>query len=249
MTDHVLISDDRPIRVVRLNRPAKKNALTYAMYEALATALDQAAVAKTVRCVVVAGHPTAFCAGADLEDFLHDAKQMEGSRPQVMHFLHRLAHGNKPLVAAVQGVAIGIGVTMLLHFDYVVAADDAKFSTPFAHLGIVPEAASSLLVPRLMGHRRAFEFLVMGDAIDAAEAKSLGLINEVVTAAAVEEAAMTVARHISRLPPDALASRRLIRGSTAEIVKRIDEEAEVFKIRLKSPEAMAAFEAFLARKG
>lgn len=250
MTDHVIISDDGPIRTVRLNRPAKKNALTDAMYETLANALDNAAVAKNIRCVVVAGGPTAFCAGGDLQDFLHAAKQMDGLRPQVMHFLHRLAHGNKPLVAAVQGVAIGIGTTMLLHFDYVVAATDARFSTPFANLGLVPEAASSLLIPRLLGRRRAFEFLVMGQPIDAAEAKVVGLINKVVDAADVEEEAMKAARHIAALPPDALAaSRRLIRGNTAELVRRIDEEAEVFKMRLRSPEAQAAFESFLARKG
>jgi enoyl-CoA hydratase/carnithine racemase len=250
MTDHIIVSDEGPIRTVRLNRPAKKNALTDAMYEALANALDNAAVEKNIRCVVIAGGPTAFCAGGDLEDFLHAAQQMDGLRPQVMHFLHRLAHGNKPLVAAVQGVAIGIGTTMLLHCDFVVAATDARFSTPFAHLGLVPEAASSLLVPRLMGRRRAFEFLVMGRPLDAATAQSLGLINKVVAAADVEAEAMKAAREISALPPDALAaSRRLIRGSTAELVRRIDEEAEVFKIRLKSPEARAAFEAFLGRKG
>jgi enoyl-CoA hydratase/carnithine racemase len=250
MTDHIIVSDDGPIRLVRMNRPAKKNALTDAMYEALANALDNAAVAKTIRCVVIAGGPSAFCAGGDLQDFLHAAEQMDGLRPQVMHFLHRLAHANKPMVAAVNGVAIGIGTTMLLHCDVVIAGTDARFQTPFANLGLVPEAASSLLVPRLMGRRRAFEFLVMGRSLDAAAAQALGLINKVVAPAEVEAEAMKTAQEIAALPPDALAaSRRLIRGSTAEIVRRIDEEAEVFKTRLKSPEARAAFEAFLGRKG
>ncbi len=249
MTDHVIISDDGPIRIVRLNRPAKKNALTDAMYETLGNALNNAAVARNILCVVITGGPTDFCAGSDLEDFLHAAKQMDGLRPQVTHFLHRLAHANKPLVGAVQGVAIGIGSTMLLHFDYVVAATDARFSTPFVRLGLVPEAASSRIVPQLMGRRRAFEFLVMGNPLDAAEAKTLGLVNKVVAADDVEAEAMKAARHIVALPPDAVAaSRRLIRGSTADLVRRIDEEAEIFKTRLTSPEALAAFEAFLARK-
>jgi enoyl-CoA hydratase/carnithine racemase len=250
MTEHVLISDHGPIRLVRLNRPAKKNALTDAMYETLAEALENAAVSKKVHCVVITGGPVAFSAGGDLQDFLHAAQQMEGLRPQALRFLHRLAHAGKPLVAAVQGVAIGIGTTMLLHCDYVVAATDARFSTPFANLGLVPEAASSLLMPRLMGTRRAFELLVLGRPLDAAAAHAVGLVNTVVPAAEVEAVAMKVAHEIAALPTEALAaSRRLIRGSTAEIVRRIDEEAEIFKQRLNSAEAKAAFEAFLNRKG
>ena len=250
MTDHVIVSDNGPIRLVRLNRPAKKNALTDAMYETIAEALENAAVSRNILCVVITGGPVAFTAGGDLQDFLHAAQQMDGLRPQVARFLHRLAHAGKPLVAAVQGVAIGIGTTLLLHCDYVVAASDAHFATPFVNLGLVPEAASSLLMPRLMGSRRAFELLVMGRPLDAAAAKAVGLVNAVVPAAEVEAAAMKVAHEIAALPAEAVAaSRRLIRGSTAEIVKRIDEEAEIFKRRLKSPEAKSAFEAFLTRKG
>jgi len=171
-------------------------------------------------------------------------------RPQAMRFLHRIAHAGKPLVAAVQGVAVGIGTTLLLHCDYVVAAIDARFSTPFVNLGLVPEAGSSLLMPRLMGTRRAFELLVMGHPFDADEAKALGLVNAVVPAGEVEPEAMKAARLIAALPAEAVAaSRRLIRGSTAEIVRRIDEESEIFKQRLKSSEAKAAFEAFFSRKG
>jgi enoyl-CoA hydratase/carnithine racemase len=249
MTDHVIVTDDGPIRILRLNRPAKKNALTDQMYETLAESLENAAVSKTVRCVVITGGSTAFTAGGDLQDFLH-AAQHEGLRPQVMRFLHRLPHAGKPLVAAVQGVAIGIGTTMLMHCDYVVAAIDARFSTPFANLGLVPEAGSSLLMPRLMGTRRAFELLVMGRPLDADEAKTLGLVNAVVPAGEVEPEAIKAARMIAALPAEAVAAaRRLIRGPTAESVKRIDEEAEIFRMRVKSAEAKAAFEAFLSRKG
>jgi enoyl-CoA hydratase/carnithine racemase len=250
MTDHVIVTDDGPIRILRLNRPDKRNALTDQMYETLAESLENAAVSKSIRCVVIAGGPAAFCAGGDLADFLYAARSMEGLRPQAMRFLHRLAHAGKPLVAAVQGAAIGIGTTMLLHCDYVVAAIDARFSTPFANLGLVPEAGSSLLMPRLMGNRRAFELLVMGHPLDADEAKAVGLVNAVVPAGEVEPEALKAARQIAALPAEALAaSRRLIRGPTAEVVKRIDEEAEIFKQRLKSDEAKAAFEAFLTRKG
>jgi len=250
MTGHVIVTDDGPIRILRLNRPDKKNALTDAMYETLSEALENAAVSKTIRCVVITGGSTAFTAGADLQDFLRAAQHMEGLRPQAMRFLHRIAHAGKPLVAAVQGVAVGIGTTLLLHCDYVVAAIDARFSTPFVNLGLVPEAGSSLLMPRLMGTRRAFELLVMGHPFDADEAKALGLVNAVVPAGEVEPEAMKAARLIAALPAEAVAaSRRLIRGSTAEIVRRIDEEAELFKRRLKSEEAKAAFEAFFSRKG
>jgi enoyl-CoA hydratase/carnithine racemase len=250
MSGHVIVTDDGPIRILRLNRPEKKNALTDAMYDTLSDALENAAVSKAIRCVVIAGGPAAFTAGADLQDFLHAAQHKEGLRPQAMRFLHRIAHAGKPLVAAVEGVAVGIGTTLLLHCDYVVAAIDARFSTPFVNLGLVPEAGSSLLMPRLMGTRRAFELLVMGHPLDADEAKTVGLVNAVVPSGEVEPEALKAARQIAALPAEAVAaSRRLIRGSAAEIVRRIDEEAEIFKRRLKSDEAKAAFEAFFSRKG
>jgi enoyl-CoA hydratase/carnithine racemase len=248
MTEHVIVTDDGPIRLVRLNRPAKKNALTGDMYDALTAALESAAEGD-IRCVVLAGGPDAFCAGADLQDF-RDAAQHDGLRPQAKRFLHCLAEAGKPLVAAVQGIAVGIGTTMLLHCDYVVAADDARFTTPFVHLGLVPEAGSSLLGPRLMGTRRAFELLVMGRPFDATTAKSVGLVNAVVAATEVEAEAMKAAREIAALPAEAVAiSRRMIRGSTNEIVRRIDEEVEIYRTRLQSPEARAAFAAFFARRG
>jgi enoyl-CoA hydratase/carnithine racemase len=248
-TSPVTVTDDGPLRLLRLNRPEKKNALTDAMYDTLSDALENAAVTKAIRCVMIAGSPDVFTAGADLQDFLR-AAHGDGMRPHAVRFLHRLAHAGKPLVAAVEGVAVGVGTTMLLHCDYVVAAADARFSAPFVHLGLVPEAASSLLMPRLMGSRRAFEVLVMGRPFSAADAKAVGLVNEVVPAGEVETAALKAARQIAALPAEAVAAaRRLIRGSTAEVVRRIDEEADLFRQRLKSEEAKAAFEAFFSRKG
>jgi len=160
-----------------------------------------------------------------------------------------LARCETPLVAVVRGNAVGVGTTMLMHCDHVVAGSDARFSTPFVGLGLMPEAASSLIAPRLMGQARAFSLLVMGRPLSADEAKAAGLINTVVAPDAVEAEAMKAAREIAALPPQGvLASRRLLRGKPDEIVARIDEEAELFKTRLQSAEARTAFEAFLTRK-
>jgi enoyl-CoA hydratase/carnithine racemase len=249
VTDQVVVADDGPVRLLRLNRPEKKNALTDVMYDRMSDALESAAASAAVRCMVIAGGPTAFTAGADLNDFQRAARG-EGLRPQAVRFLHALAASGKPLVAAVEGVAVGVGMTLLLHCDYVAAAEDARFQTPFVHLGLVPEAASSLLMPRLMGPRRAFELLVMARPFGAADAKAAGIVNEVVPPGEAEAAALKAARHIATLPAEAVAlSRRLIRGDVAEVGKRIDEEAELFRQRLKSDEARAAFEAFFSRKG
>jgi enoyl-CoA hydratase/carnithine racemase len=249
-TDHLIVADDGPVRILRLNRPDKKNALTDAMYDALSDALDGAAADAAIRSVVIAGGPAAFTAGADLNDFLRAARGDDGLRNQAIRFLHTIAASGKPVIAAVEGVAVGIGTTLLLHCDYAVAADNARFQTPFVHLGLVPEAASSLLMPRLMGPRRAFELLVMARPFGAADAKAVGLVNEVVPAGEAEAAALKAARHVATLPAEAVAlSRRLIRGPVAETVARIDEEAALFRQRLKSDEAKVALEAFFSRKG
>jgi len=249
MPDLVLVTDDGPVRTVRMNRPEKKNALTVPMYAALVDALAGAGASAATRVIVIAGAPGAFCAGNDLQDFLNATQNAEGLAPPLIGFLYALARAEKPLVAAVSGLAVGIGTTMLLHCDHVVAASDARFSTPFVHLGLVPEAASSLLAPRRMGHARAFSLLAMGRPLDAAGALAAGLVNTVVAPGEVEAEAMQAAREIAALPAQALAAtRRLLRGSPDEVIRRIDEEAAEFKRRLASPEAKAAFEAFLARK-
>jgi enoyl-CoA hydratase/carnithine racemase len=167
----------------------------------------------------------------------------------IVRFLHALARNRKPVVAAVAGNAVGIGTTMLLHCDYVVAAENAVLSTPFVALGLAPEAGSSLLGPRLMGTARAFELLVMGHPLDAQAAKAAGIVNAVVSAAELESAALDAARRIAALPPQGvLAARVLLRGSAEEIVARIDAEVEVFRERLASPEAREAFQKFFSRK-
>ncbi|HLH87581.1 MAG TPA: crotonase/enoyl-CoA hydratase family protein [Xanthobacteraceae bacterium] len=249
MSDLVLVTDDGPIRTVRMNRPEKKNALTLPMYAALVAALDGAAVSAATRVVVIAGAPGAFCAGNDLQDFLDATRSAEGLAPPLVAFLYALARAEKPLVAAVGGLAVGIGTTMLLHCDHVVAGSDARLVTPFAQLGLVPEAGSSLLGPRRLGHARAFALLAMGRALDAAAALAAGLVNTVVAPDQVDAEAMKAAREIAALPAQALAAtRRLLRGAPEETIRRIDEEVAEFKRRLASPEAKAAFEAFLARR-
>ncbi len=185
MTDEIVTTQANGVWTIRMNRPEKKNALTQPMYAAMTQALSQAEANDAIRCIVLVGGPGAFCAGSDISDF---QKRAEGGlKPVTVDFLHALAGNPKPLLAAVDGLAIGIGTTMLLHCDYVVAAAGATFATPFTKLGLIPEAASSLLGPMRMGHARAFALLVMGRPMSAEEAKAAGLINSVVDPAALEE--------------------------------------------------------------
>lgn len=244
----ILITDDGPVRVIRMNRPEKKNALTLAMYDVMAEAVESAGGDANIRCIVIAGHESTFCAGNDLNDFVAMA-QGGGLGAPILRFLHALARCDIPLVAAVNGVAVGVGATMLLHCDQVIAGETATLSTPFVGLGLVPEAASSLIAPRLMGHARAFSLLVMGKKLSASEAKEAGIVNAVVAVDAVDAEALTIARATAALPAEGVKiARRLMRGSPEEIDARIDEEAEAFKKRLGSAEAQAAFAAFFSRK-
>lgn len=244
----ILISNEGPVRKIRMNRPEKKNALTLAMYEAMAAAIEDAGTDTSVRCLLIAGAPDIFCAGNDLNDFVAMARTGALGTP-IVRFLHALARCEKPLVAVVSGAAVGIGTTMLLHCDQVIASDSAVLLTPFVSLGLLPEAGSSLIAPRLMGHARAFSLLVMGKSLSAEAAKSVGIINAIVPAAELNAQSLAAARDIAALPAESVsAARRLMRGNVEEIVARIDEEVEAFKTRLASPEAKAALAMFLNRK-
>lgn len=247
MNEPVIVTDDSGVRTVRMNRPEKKNALTQAMYGDMTHALREADADDSIRCVMLAGAPGAFCAGNDIADFLQAAQG--GSDLRALGFIEEIARNQTPKVAAVNGVAIGVGTTMLLHCDHVVAGADATFSTPFLKLGLPPEAASTLLAPMRMGYARAFSLLAMGRPLSAAEAKDAGIVNTVVDAAEVDAAALNAAREIAALPPKALAvTRGLMRGQIDEIIKRLELESRHFKDLLQSDEARAAFQAFLARK-
>ncbi len=249
MTDHVIVDRDGAVCVVTMNRPDKKNALTQAMYRAMCDAINGAEADPAIRCILVRGLPGAFTAGNDLDDFLK-ASQSSGPRiSAALDFLRLLVTCGKPLVAAVDGLAVGIGTTMLFHFDFVAASTRAVFSTPFMRLGLVPEGGSSLLAPRTMGHHRAFSMLVMGRPVSAAEAHAAGFVSAVADPADVDAAAGQAAQEIAALPPEAMAiSRRLLRPAPEETLRAIDQEAHHFAERMRSPEAIAAFTNFLARK-
>jgi enoyl-CoA hydratase/carnithine racemase len=251
MTGHVIVTDEDAIRVITLRRPEKRNAITQDMYRAISEAIDTAQTNPEVHCIMITGGPGVFTAGNDLEDFLKDGTSNTDTprASNAVKFLYSLAHNAKPIVAAVDGIAIGIGTTMLFHCDYVVASQTATFSTPFIHLGLVPEGASSLLAPRAMGHRRAFAMLVMGRSLSAEEAHLAGFVNAVVDPGHLEAEARKVAREISALPAEAVAiSRKLLKPSPEDLTRRIDQEGHLFGERLRSSEAVAAFKAFLSRR-
>lgn len=246
MSDQVLVSRADAVCEVRFNRPEKRNALTVAMYEALGRALHDSQADEGVRVVLLSGEGAGFSAGNDLNDFLQ-VREFTASHP-VMQLLRALATFGKPLVAAVHGQTVGIGVTMLLHCDLVIAARSTQLSLPFVKLGLVPEAGSSLLLPRLLGPQRAAELLLLGEPFDAEKAHRLGLVNRVVDDAAVLPEARALARALAQQPAAALqATRRLLRGEPAQLLARIEEEARVFGAQLQSEEFRAGIRAFLAR--
>lgn len=248
MTD-IHVEQHLGYQTLMLNRPAKRNALHDRMYDALRQALEQGEADEAVRGHVLIGHPGTFTAGNDISEFAGKDWQSGAVQP-VIAFLRCVAQLRKPLLAGVDGQCIGIGTTLLLHCDYVVASPRSVFRTPFVDLGLVPEAGSSLLAPRLMGHARAFELLCLGASFDAARALQAGLVNAVVSEAQVLPTVVNVAEALASKPPEALAlSRRLLRGDPAEVLARIDEEAALFARQLRSPEARQFFQKFLGRAG
>ena len=250
MTDHILI--ERPetaphVQIIRFNRPEKKNAITRGMYQVMTDALKAADDTPDIRVNVFLGTEGCFSAGNDMADFLAFAVGGSMGR-EVLDFLAALATVEKPVVSGVDGLAIGIGATIHLHCDLTVASDRSLFKTPFVDLALVPEAASSLIAPRLMGHQRAFALLALGEGFSAAEAKEAGLIWKVTAPEAVEAETLSLAAKLAAKPPEALRiARGLIRGEPDAILARITEEAELFAAQLKSTEARAAFEAFMKR--
>lgn len=248
MTQHVEIERQGAVQIIRMNRPDKKNALTRAMYAAMAAALTAGDRDPAIRCHVLFGVPGAFTAGNDLQDFLTYATGGEQGT-EVYDFLLAIARAAKPIVAGVDGVAVGIGTTMHFHCDLTFASPRSAFSTPFVDLGLVPEAGSSLLGPQILGRQQAFALLAMGEAFSAEKAKSTGLIYDVVAEESVETAALDAAQAIAAKPPEALKiARDLMRADREAAVKRLQEEGIHFRERLQSDEARNAFMAFMSRK-
>jgi enoyl-CoA hydratase/carnithine racemase len=232
-----------------MNRPEKKNALTRAMYTALAAALEQADADPAVRVITITGVGDAFTSGNDLKDFL-DGRAIGPDNP-VMRFLSAITSVRTPLIAGVNGLAVGIGVTLLLHCDLVYGAEEAEFQLPFVNLGVVPEAASSLLLPRLMGHHRAAELLFFGDRFDVRTARDLGLVNSVHPRALLDDVVAEHAGALALKPPRALRlTKQLLKGDAhrSEVAARMAEENMHFERQLSSPEAREAIGAFLDKR-
>ena len=242
MTEHLKIARDGAVLTATLARPDKKNALTGAMYDALRQALNDADADASVGAVLIAGEGGAFTAGNDIADFL------SGGALPALRFVRTIAACKTPIVAAVEGVAVGVGATMLFHCDLVYAAPSALFKMPFIDLALVPEAGATLTVPRRFGMAKANEMLLLGDAIDAGEAHRLGLVNAVIAPGELRAHALKQAQRLAAKPRGALAAARaMIRGDVAPVLARIDEEAKAFEAALKSDEARAAFMAFMSK--
>ncbi|WP_444633523.1 enoyl-CoA hydratase [Cupriavidus oxalaticus] len=245
-------SIEQGILTLEFDRIDKKNAITAVMYQALADALRAAETDRNVRVILLRGKPEIFTAGNDLEDFLQRPPTAgEGTeQAPVFQFLYQLSHASKPIVAAVSGAAVGVGTTLLLHCDLVYASDTARLSLPFVQLGLCPEAASSLLLPRLVGYQRAAEKLMLCEAFSAQEALEIGLVTRVLPVAELHDFALQQARKLAALPASSLReTKRLMKsGAMAEVDKQMADEGAVFRRMLMAPEAKEAISAFFEKR-
>ncbi|WP_180682023.1 enoyl-CoA hydratase [Tepidicella baoligensis] len=244
----ILVHTEDGVTTLTINRLARKNSLTAAMYASLADALEQAQADASVRVVVVQGDETVFSAGNDLGDFLHQPPA--GEDAPVFRFLRNIASFPKPLVAAVCGPAVGIGTTMLFHFDLVYAGDNAAFSMPFVNLGLCAEGASSLLAPQMFGYHRAAEALLLGEPFYAEAALEVGLVNKVLPPAEVNAYAAQVARKLAAKPSSSLleTKRLMKKGQQALVLQAMSEEGAIFGRMLREPAAKEAFAAFMEKR-
>ena len=236
------------VATIEIARPEKKNAITGAMYRAMADGIDAAVADPAVRALLITGQPGIFTSGNDIEDFMQ--RPMDGAESPAIVFMRAMLGCDKPIVAAVTGAAIGIGTTMLLHCDFVYVSDEARLAMPFVSLGLVPEFASSLIVPQLMGNVRAAEKILLGDPFTGAEAVECGIANAVLPAGEVVLHARRVAERFNALPPGAVQeSKRLLRRPrAAATMETIGVESGIFAKRLRSPEAQEAFSAFFQKR-
>jgi enoyl-CoA hydratase/carnithine racemase len=247
MTEELIVSTANAVTEIRFNRPEKKNALTRAMYDGVVAAFAAAESDPAIRVILLTGTGDTFTSGNDIKDFQKRAATRNDSAASP--FLTALSTLTKPLVAAVNGAAIGVGTTILAHCDLIVAARSARFTMPFTRLGLVPEAGSSLLFPQLLGHQRAAAMLLLGDSLDAQEALEVGFVYQVVDDAELMTAARALAARLAALPPQAIRqTKHLMRRGKPDLPDRIAEELDLFRQRVHAPEAAEAFAAFMEKR-
>jgi len=247
MTEDLVVTRTGAVMEIRFNRPSKKNALTRAMYAGVVDAFAAADADPAVRVMLLTGTGDTFTSGNDIKDFQQRASSnaASGASP----FLSALSTLKKPLIAAVNGAAIGVGTTMLAHCDLIIAARSARFVMPFTSLGLVPEAGSSLLFPQIVGHQRASALLLLGEPLDAETAFQWGFVNQVVDDAALMDTAHAVAARLAALPAASVRqTKQLIKTGAPDLQARIAEELTLFAARVRSPEAAEAFQAFMEKR-
>lgn len=246
---HIVTDVQNAVMTIRMNRADKKNAITTAMYQGITAALKQAGADTSVRVVLITGSADCFSSGNDLADFLQNTPTDATDSP-VMQFMATMSQFAKPIVAAVNGLAIGVGTTLLLHCDLVYAATGARFQLPFTNIGICPEFGSTLLIPAMLGHQRAAELLMLGEPFDAQKAKDAGIVNAVLPEAELQAFAAAQALKLARQPPNALRTTKALlkRWPQAALAEAVRVEAEHFMPMLKMPEAQEAMGAFLQKR-
>lgn len=244
-TSDIVITRDEHIVKIQFNRPQKKNALHPDMYHAMREQIEAANEDTDVHVIYITGSEDSFSAGNDLTTFLTDPTSDAAGR-----FIMAIAQAETPIVAAVNGLAVGVGVTMLLHCDLVYAVEDATFNFAFIDLGVVPEAASSFILPQMMGQRRAAELLMLGERFDAQTAYEFGIVNQVLSADELESVAYAKAQQLAAKPPQALRQTKMLlkRGNAKAVEETILYEMEIFGERLMSEEAQGIMQAFMQKK-
>ena len=248
MTEHVKAEIADGVMTLTLQRPEKKNALTGAMYDAMSDALKRAEADTSVRVVLFQGDGDSFTAGNDLADFASQARGESAVDSPAHHFIETIGRAAKPMVAAVQGNAVGVVTTMLLHCDLVYLAENARLMTPFVNLALVPEAASSWLLPLRIGHARAYAMFALGEPMEASAALACGLANAVVPQGELRKRAHDAAITLTKRPAGALKLTKKLMRDHERIAAQMAEESQLFKERLKTPEAREAFAAFAERR-
>jgi len=246
--DHIIVSRDGAVLEVRFNRPDKKNAITNAMYGVIADAVARAQTDEAIRAILFASNGDFFSAGNDIKDFAAQSSGAFAGPRHVARFLEEVIKAEKPIVAAVQGHAVGVGTTMLFQCDLVYVADHARLTMPFIDLGVVPENASSLTVVQRFGYTRAFALFALNEPLTGKQAAEWGLAHAALPAAEVEARARAAAHTIAAKPPQSMRHTKKLMRDTEALLTRMQEEGAIFAERLKSPEAAAAFAAFLQRR-